>query len=195
MKITIDEDVCRKNGLELSDLFAILYIRCTDNVEKHKEYIANNEIIINKDNQYFIDAAYSELVDSILLTSDKSIPEKLDCEKLAIDMRQLFPKGIKTGSSAWRGNLREITLRLQKFFKLYGSDWTEEQILAATKRYIESFNGDTKFMRILKYFILKSEKKFNEEGKFVVEEVSELATWLENDDLEKEDTLWQSELK
>lgn len=195
MKITIDEDVCRKNGLELSDLFAILYIRCTDNVEKHKEYIANNEIIVNRDNQYFIDAAYSELVDSILLTSDKSIPEKLDCEKLAIDMRQLFPKGIKTGSSAWRGNLREITLRLQKFFKLYGSDWTEEQILAATKRYIESFNGDTKFMRILKYFILKSEKKFNEEGKFVVEEVSELATWLENDDLEKEDTLWQSELK
>lgn len=195
MKITIDEDVCRKNGLELSDLFAILYVRCTDNVEKHKEYIANNEIIINKDNQYFIDTAYSELVDSILLTSDKSIPEKLDCEKLAIDMRQLFPKGIKTGSSAWRGNLREITLRLQKFFKLYGSDWTEEQILAATKRYIDSFNGDTKFMRILKYFILKSEKKFNEDGKFVVEEVSELATWLENDDLEKEDTLWQSELK
>lgn len=195
MKITIDEDVCRKNGLELSDLFAILYVRCTDNVEKHKEYIANNEIIVNRDNQYFIDASYSELVDSILLTSDKSIPEKLDCEKLAIDMRQLFPKGIKTGSSAWRGNLREITLRLQKFFKLYGSDWTEEQILAATKRYIESFNGDTKFMRILKYFILKSEKKFNEEGKFVVEEVSELATWLENDDLEKEDTLWQSELK
>lgn len=195
MKITIDEDVCRKNGLELSDLFAILYVRCTDDVEKHKEYIANNEIIVNRDNQYFIDAAYSELVDSILLTSDKSIPEKLDCEKLAIDMRQLFPKGIKTGSSAWRGNLREITLRLQKFFKLYGSDWTEEQILAATKRYIDSFNGDTKFMRILKYFILKSEKKFNEEGKFVVEEVSELATWLENDDLEKEDTLWQSELK
>lgn len=195
MKITIDEDVCRKNGLELSDLFAILYVRCTDNIIDHTKYILDNEMVVKHDNNYLVTARYSELADSILLTSDKSIPEKLDCEKLAIDMRQLFPKGIKTGSSAWRGNLREITLRLQKFFKLYGSYWTEEQILAATKRYIESFNGDTKFMRILKYFILKSEKKFNEDGKFVVEEVSELATWLENDDLEKEDTLWQSELK
>ena len=43
-------------------------------------------------------------------------------------MRELFPTGMKVGSSAWRGNIRELKLRMQKFFRLYG-DYTDEQIL------------------------------------------------------------------
>ena len=98
-------------------------------------------------------------------------------------MRELFPKGMKIGNSAWRGNVRELKLRMQKFFKLYG-DYSDEAILKATKAYVDSFNGNYTYMRILKYFILKSEVKQhqNEMGEIVsqVEDVSELANMLDN---------------
>ena len=98
-------------------------------------------------------------------------------------MRELFPKGMKVGNSAWRGNVRELKLRMQKFFKMYGN-YDDEAILEATKRYVESFNGDYTYMRILKYFILKSELKQHEgeNGETVqqVEDVSMLANVLDN---------------
>ena len=107
----------------------------------------------------------------------------------------MFPKGIKTGNAAWRGNVREITLRLQKFFKLYGNKWTDEEIIEATQRYIEHFKGDFTYMRILKYFIMKSERKMDEEGNSHIEDISELATWLENgEDIDEEETDWTSKL-
>ena len=37
-------------------------------------------------------------------------------------------------------------------------------------------------MRVLKYFIWKNEIKMNSEGKRIVEEVSDLANWIENSD-------------
>ena len=95
-------------------------------------------------------------------------------------MRELFPAGTKTGTTAWRGNRREVALRLKKFFKLYGSKYSSEEILDATKRYVESFNGDFKFMRVLPYFIMKSPRVTDAEGIVHIEDKSDLATFLEN---------------
>ena len=39
----------------------------------------------------------------------------------------------------------------------YNFKFTEEEALEATKKYIESFNGNYRFMQLLKYFILKSD--------------------------------------
>ena len=102
-------------------------------------------------------------------------------------MKEYFPKGLKVGSAAWRGNDRELTLRMKKFFKLYGNKWSDEQILAATKEYVESFNGDYRFMQILKYFILKSKKIEGEEGNYI-EDVSALASFLEKQGQGEEST-------
>ena len=111
-------------------------------------------------------------------------------------MKELFPKGKKEGTQVyWRGNKRELT-RLKKFFKLYGSNYSKEQILKATKDYVESFNGLYNNMRVLKYFIWKDMRKTMEDGTVQVVEVSELADHLENvgqEEVIKQD--WTSTLK
>ena len=50
-------------------------------------------------------------------------------------------------------------------------------------------------MRILKYFIWKDEKKVNEEGKNYIEEVSDLASWIENEGQSDYNSEWTAELK
>ena len=95
-------------------------------------------------------------------------------------LRDLFPSGMKVKNVAWRGNRREVALRLKKFMKLYGNKYTSDQIYEATKRYVDSFKGDYTFMRTLPYFIVKSAKNLDSEGKTYIEEKSDLATYLEN---------------
>ena len=56
---------------------------------------------------------------------------------------------------------------MQKFFKLYGNKYTDEQILKATQDYVSSFNGNYSYMRVLKYFILKDERKSDEKSELL----------------------------
>lgn len=200
MKISIDENICKKHNLSPSDVLLLLYLRSTEDAEKHFNTLIEKEKLVEKvvdgKTTYRIPINISDSIDAVLLDSDTSVPQSLDCEKLAIELRALFPKGLKVGSSAWRGNLREVTLRLQKFFKLYGNNYTSEQIIDATKRYVASFNGNYTYMRILKYFILKSDKVITESEKVKVEDISELATWLDMDEGDvRTNSEWAIELK
>lgn len=185
MKYIIDESVCAEHNLTLPETLCLLACKSCDNIYELIEEMQRKELLTKHGNPYPTPTWEDEL-SAVLLEADKTIPLKDRCMKLAEQMRLLFPKGIKTGNAAWRGNVREVTLRLQKFFKLYGSAWTDEEILDATRRYIAHFNGDYTFMRILKYFIMKSDKKTDEEGNTHIEDISELATWLENETEEKD---------
>ena len=187
MKYVIDEKVCKKHNLTLSEVLALSLIRSTKNVDKLIESLVKCEKLVKGDmfseNEYLITQRWSDELDAVLLESDTTIPSSDRIESLVSKMRELFPKGMKVGNSAWRGNVRELKLRMQKFFKMYGN-YDDEAILEATKRYVESFNGDYTYMRILKYFILKSELKQHEgeNGETVqqVEDVSMLANVLDN---------------
>ena len=64
-----------------------------------------------------------------------------------------------------------IIRRLKMFFKKYESTYTSQQIIDAAQKYVDSFNGNYKFMRVLRYFIFKED---NEGGK------SELINYVEN---------------
>ena len=182
MKYSIDEDVIKKHHLSLSELLLLMLIKQGCDIPLLLEHSINNEYII-KDmfGNYNITHHWDEELQKILLESDKDVPKDNDLNYLVGELRELFPKGIKTGSAAWRGNRREITLRLQKFFKIYENRYSDEAIIEATKKYVDSFNGNYTYMRILKYFILKDEVKVNEEGKHYVEQISELANFLENE--------------
>lgn len=70
------------------------------------------------------------------------------------------------------------------FFKMYDK-YDDATIIDATKKYVESFNGSYEYMRLLKYFIWKDEKKLNSDGGYYVEEASDLASFIEN----KEDSI------
>ena len=191
MKYIIDEKVCKKHNLTITEVLCLLFLKSCDGnysdvvskLIKEEKIIESNTLDSNNIDYLYLTPHWDDEVSSIILESDNSVPDKDRIENLVNKMRELFPKGMKIGNSAWRGNVRELKLRMQKFFKLYG-DYSDEAILKATKAYVDSFNGNYTYMRILKYFILKSEIKQhqNDVGEVVsqVEDVSELANILEN---------------
>ena len=186
MKITIDEDVCEKNGIKVGELLMVLIIKLGDNVSELCTQMLNKEIIVTDNNisgNYLITQRWSDVAETVLLDSDKDRQSVDRLENLVIQLQAIFPEGKKEGTSQyWRGNKREILLRLKKFFKLYDNTYTDEQILNATKNYVTNFNGNYNYMRVLKYFIWKDEKKLHEDGKMGVVEVSDLANYIENAD-------------
>lgn len=186
MKITIDEGVCEKNGIEVGELLMVLIIKLGNNVSELCTQMLNKEIIVTDNNisgNYLITQRWSDITETVLLDSDKDRQSVDRLENLVIQLQAIFPEGKKEGTSQyWRGNKREILLRLKKFFKLYDNTYTDEQILNATKNYVTNFNGNYNYMRVLKYFIWKDEKKLHEDGKMGVVEVSDLANYIENAD-------------
>lgn len=78
---------------------------------------------------------------------------------LAQKMMDLFPEGNMPNTNyKWRGNLTTIEQRLKSFKKKFEGEYTEEQILQATAKYVEDYSKqDYKYMQLLKYFIWKED--------------------------------------
>ena len=139
------------------------------------------------------------LAESILADSNmgKSQDERL--RNLANKLREIFPAGKKPGYAyLWRDSESCIVDRLKKFFLKYG-DYPDEAIIKATKKYVDSFNGNYTYMQLLKYFIWKNKVTGEEvvDGRLVgeVEKQSQLAAYLddrEEDTAPKQD--WDVEL-
>lgn len=181
MDININEEICKKYGLDISEVLAVLLIKTCNDIPKLFSILEEKEIVVKDILQgYMITQKWDDTVSTILLDSDVKTPSSDRIENLAIQLMEIFPKQKKIGTCHYfRGNKKDIILRLKKFFKLYGK-YTDEQIITAAQKYVESFNGDYSYMRILKYFIWKDEVKINSEGDRYVDEVSDLANWIEN---------------
>lgn len=195
MKYIIDEKLCKDVGIDLPSIFAILLVKSGININQLFDDLLQKQIIIKENNSeelYLVTQRWDDIISNILLDSEQQNPEDNDAhlEKLATSLMNIFPAGKKEGTNTyWRGNVRDIKLRLKKFFKLYGNKYTDEQIIEAAKKYVESFNGNYSYMRILKYFLWKDTKRVNSEGNYI-EDVSDLATLLENVDQENVDNDW-----
>ena len=99
-----------------------------------------------------------DLIESIFLNSEFHLPnsEEDRFDKLAKKMQEVFPEGRKPGTKLmWRDSQPIIAKRLKAIVKKYKAVFTDEQAIEATKKYVESFNGDYQFMQVLKYFISK----------------------------------------
>lgn len=133
-----------------------------------------------------------DFIESIFLNSEFSLPnsEEDRFDKLAKQMWELFPEGKKPGTNLmWKDSKPMIAKRLKTLVKKYKVDFTDEQALNATKKYIESFNGDYRFMQVLRYFIWKRD---NDTGT----ETSQLLSYIENagqQDISDED--WRDEVR
>ena len=100
---------------------------------------------------------------------------------LATELKKIFPEGKKEGVNMyWAEGKILIARRLKTFFSKYGYDYTNENILSAARRYVESFNGNYRLMQLLKYFIFKN--KTTNEG--WIEYESQLVNFMENADQE-----------
>lgn len=197
MIITIDEDVCAKYNLTMSEVLAIALVKTGADVPALFANLEDKKALV-KDmfNKYLVTMGYDERVSSVLLDSDKDRQPQDRIEDLALKMMALFPRQKKQGTSQYfRGNKKDVTLRLKKFFKLYGNKFTDKQILEATDKYVKSFNGNYAYMRVLKYFIWKDERKADSDGVGYVSEVSDLATYIENETSDMADSDWTARLK
>lgn len=185
MKITIDEDACKKVKLSLPEVLMITLVKTGVNIETLLKQMKEKQILVEEHTllgtNLLVTQRWSDLSDKALLSADKSVPDNKRLENLAKSLMEVFPAGKKEGTSQyWKGNLRDNTLRLAKFFKLYGDKYTDEQMIEATKNYVSSHNGKYQYMRVLKYFIWKDTRKVNSEGEGYIEEVSDLAAFIEN---------------
>ena len=204
MKICIDTEKLHKYNLTLKEVLYLINV-LTDHSEIKVESINSIEqSLIDKGfisrNGLLMSPPYIlrdkvELIQELIMDSETTNKEKSRLEILTESLRSIYPKEIKDSKYPLRGDKRGVMLKLNKFFKLYGNTWSDEQIIDATKRYITGFNGDYTYMKTLPYFILKAERRIDEEGKGYNEEVSNLAIWLENTDAVIESDNWIGELR
>lgn len=188
---------CRKHGLLLSEGIALLAISTTTE-DTYKSLV--NKGLITKANgtMQSLNRKYSTtekgivLADELVADSEENITAKEDSIKeLADKLRSIYPEGKMAGTSYYyRGNRADIIRKLKSFFRRYG-EYTDEQIIEATQRYVASFNGNYTYLRLLKYFIWKDE---NKDGETL--QVSQLADWIENkNEANAANSDWVTQLK
>ena len=196
MKVNIDDNVCKSYNTtkdKIVVLAAIQYGTPEIYEELLKEgYITKiNASLFDLDKKYSITNKGINLVSDVILASDNTIEEKKDeVEELAKTLRDIYPKGKMLGTSYYyRGNLPDIVKKLKSFFKRYGTEYTNEQIIEATSNYIKSFNGNYTYLKLLKYFIWKDEHR---DGEII--QSSLLADWIENKGQDNNNLYWTSHL-
>ena len=93
---------------------------------------------------------------NILRTATKDTIRKR-CDVLAPKLMEIYPAGKKPGTAnQWRGYTKGVSEKLQKIL-LTGNEFTDEEAVAATKAYVDGFNGMYTNMRTLPYFLGKNE--------------------------------------
>lgn len=180
MKIIIDTKVIQAKNINPNyflNLLALYITKKSINNSDNKEAILKNHITsegLDGNNQFInikltqegVDFIEEVIVDSEIPDSTKTLME------LATELKNIFPKGRKEGTNFyWADGVALIVKRLKIFIKKYGDIYTEEQIIKAAKKYVESFNGDYRYMKLLKYFIFKEETESS---------TSDLLTYIEN---------------
>lgn len=187
MKITLDEKQCLKNKLTLQETLIALAVRAG----KMKEAIANltaREVIVEHGSDYFITQHWNDVIEGLLCDCANNGLDLSDERllALAVKVQECFPK--QKMLNGWgqetpfyfRCNKTEIKNKLKKFLTIYG-EVSDEDILDATKRYVASFaSKGYRGMRLAKYFILKDDRKLGADEEVHVEQLSDLATFLEN---------------
>lgn len=196
MKLTIDQTILDKNGLTLEE-FLVLFLsaREVDIGVISQSLVAKG--LADKDlfssGKLVISDKVKDLVSTISIDSDKNVIDK-DSEfiELATELREIYPAGRKDGTTyMWRGTTAEVAKKLKTLVVKYGFTINKEDVIKATKEYVSSFNGNYKYMQLLKYFILKSVR--DADGNVDVK--SELMSIIENSgqlDAQRED--WVSNM-
>ena len=162
MKYIIDTEILEREGIGLDETLYLLsvYKKKPINFNTIQKVKVENKILKfeNPKDPVKITPKGQTLIESILAKSKIHISSN-NLERyrvLADKMREVYPKGLKPGTNyQWRDSTAIIADRLMKLVAKHNIEFTDEEAVEATKRYIASFNGNYKYMQILKYFISK----------------------------------------
>lgn len=182
MKIVLDEKQCLKDKLTLQEALIATAVSMGD----------FKSTIDNMVNRRIITLNTSEVLPEWKGTIKKLTgSEDERFEALAVKVQECFPKQkmmLANGRESpfyFRCNKTEIKNKLKKFITVYG-EVSDEDIIDATKRYVSTYaSKGYRGMRLAKYFIIKDDRKLMEDDEIHVEQLSDLATFLENKTEEK----------
>lgn len=183
MTISLNKEACSNNGITLGEALLMLAIANKADLGEAEQALIKKGYITAERNELFQTIGWrltnkgAVVIDSVVLDSDKQQESKDRLTSLATKLKEIFPKGKKDGTNYyWADGVALIVRRLKLFFKKYGNTFTDEQIIQATEKYVQGFNGNYQYMRLLKYFIFK--EKIGAGGE--VEGDSELISYIEN---------------
>ena len=197
MKYIIDTEILEREGIGLDEALYLLsvYKKKPINFNTIQKAKVENKILKfeNSRDPVKITPKGQSYIESILAKSKIHVSsDNLERYRtLADKMREVYPKGLKPGTNyQWRDSTAIIADRLMKLVAKYNIEFTDEEAVAATKRYIASFNGNYRYMQILKYFISKQKPV---EGA-PAEQNSQFLSFLQNEESTTENQDWTANL-
>lgn len=195
--LSINRASCEKAGCSLEEVLGMIFIHFS-NTEfgEIRERLLADGYIYKESNTIFpvyrLSSKGVEVVNNVICMSSPvtGTPTAEDrIEKLVKELQPLLPEGKKPGTSQyWRGNKKDIARKLQQFLLRY-ENYSDEQIIEATRRYVASFNGNYNFMRVLQYFIWKVTAQ---DGKNICN--SDLASFIENEGQTEYNSDWNTKI-
>lgn len=195
MKTVLNEKICLKHKLTLQELLVALAVR-GGKVNEVVDNLVSREVIVERNGEYYITQHWNDVVDEILCDSTNNGVDLSDERLLSLAKRvqECFPVMKMRNAYGqdtpfyYRCNKTEIKNKLKKFLTVYG-DVPDDDIVNATKRYVATYASKGYVgMRLAKYFIIKEDRKLHADEEMHVEEISDLATFLENKTDEEETT-------
>ncbi len=202
MTICLSKEGCQKNNISLAEALLMLAIHNNADLDMaQKELIKKGYITADRDDLFQqvgwrLTNKGTEVIDSVIVDSDKKQEPNDRLIQLATRLKEIFPKGKKDGTNYyWADGVALIVRRLKLFFKKYDASlndifneeahimtvkdynkFIDDRIVQAATKYVQGFNGNYQYMRLLKYFIFK--EKVGAAGE--VEGDSELISYIEN---------------
>lgn len=197
MKIEVSDEICKKYNLSIEEALVLIGLKYSSQevfqkLNKERFLLDLGSSIFNEETKYKLSRKANEALSCILAESTDVVAKRTtNIEELADKLRDIYPNGkIFNTNYYYRCNRQDIINKLKTFFKMYGTKYTDEQIINATQKYVNSFNGNYTYLKLLKYFIWKDERLKGESVQ------SLLADFIENENSEDTtNTDWTVELK
>ena len=197
MKIEVSDEICKKYNLSITEALVLIGLKYSSQevfqkLNKERFLLDLGSSIFNEETKYRLSRKANEALSCILAESTDAVTKRTtNIEELADKLREIYPNGkIFNTNYYYRCNRQDIINKLKTFFKMYGTKYTDEQIINATQKYVNSFNGNYAYLKLLKYFIWKDERLKGESVQ------SLLADFIENESSEDTtNTDWTVELK
>ena len=158
MNLVLKTETFLRNNLTDDEVVYLLMLSKKIDEEKVQKSLESKGFI-TRDGNIFGDYRITEVgvktINNIVYDSSDKVPKKNDKDllELAGEMIALFPKGYQQGNKyPWRCSPAACVERLRGFYLKFNNDYTNKEILEATKNYVEHYK-DSGQMRILTYFI------------------------------------------
>ena len=159
MKYTIDTEILDKESMGLDEALYLLALYKKTPIDDTTIQKVESKGRLRKEDGVIEITGRGRLLMESILSKSKLHTTQIDLERfkiLADKLRNIYPKGLKPGTNyQWRDSTAIIADRLIKLSAKYNVEFTDEEAVDATQRYVNSFNGNYKYMQLLKYFINK----------------------------------------